>query len=106
MTAPLGGRRKLGSWIEAFLEYTEILPSPPLLRKWAAISYVAAAMERKMWVRTMGADLYPNLYTFLVGPPGVGKGVALHAGEHLKDLPPIQAASISPSHSRASRFPT
>ena len=83
MTVSLGGQRKLGSWIDAFVEYTEILPSPPLLRRWAAISYVAAAMERKMWVRTMGADLYPNLYTFLVGPPGVGKGVALHAGERI-----------------------
>ena len=80
MTVP----RRLGSWIESFLEYTEILPSPPLLRRWAAISYVAAALERKVWVRTMGSDLYPNLYTFLVGPPGVGKGVAIAAGERLK----------------------
>jgi hypothetical protein len=90
MTVPLGGLRKLGSWIDAFVEYTEILPSPPLLRKWAAISYVAAAMERKMWVRTMGADLYPNLYVFLVGPPGVGKGVALHAGERIiREVPDL-----------------
>ena len=90
MTVSAGGIRKLGSWIEAFLEYTEILPSPPLLRKWAAIAYVAAAMERKIWVRSMGSNLYPNLFTFLVGPPGVGKGVALNAGERiLRSVPDL-----------------
>ena len=89
MTA--GGERRLGSWIDSFLEYTEILPSPPLMRKWAAISFVAAAMERKIWVRSMGSDLYPNLYTFLVGPPGVGKGVAINAGERIiREVPDLQ----------------
>ena len=83
--------RKLGSWIESFLEYTEILPSPVILRRWAAISYVAAALERKVWVRTMGSDLYPHLYTFLVGPPGVGKGVAIAAGERLiREVPELR----------------
>src|SRR5215471_9865756 len=72
--------RSLDSWIEGYLEYTNILPSPPLLRKWAAISFVAAAMERKIWVRTMGSDLYPGLFVILVGPPGIGKGEAMKAG--------------------------
>lgn len=61
------------SWIDAFYSYTEHLTSPPLFRKWAAIAAVAGALERKVWVRTMGSNLYPNLYTVLVGPPGVGK---------------------------------
>ena len=88
MTDKGGAPRRLSSWVEAFIEYTEILPSPPLLRKWAAISFVAAALERKVWVRSMGSNLYPNLYTFLVGPPGVGKGVAINAGERiLREVP-------------------
>lgn len=65
--------RKLKSWIDAFFEYTDIFPSPPLFRKWAAISAVAAVLERKVWVRTFNSNLYPNLYTVLVSPPGVGK---------------------------------
>ena len=65
MGAPAGIRR-LGSWIDTYIDYTEIVPSPPLLRKWVAISFVAAAVERKVWVRTMGSALYPNLYTILV----------------------------------------
>lgn len=65
--------RKLASWVDAFYEYTDIFPSPPLFRKWAAISAVAAVLERKVWVHTFNSNLYPNLYTVLVSPPGVGK---------------------------------
>ena len=82
MVAPAGVRR-LGSWVETYQEYTEILPSPPLFRKWVAIFFLAAAMERKIWVRTMGSSLYPGLFVILVGPPGIGKGQAIHPAEAL-----------------------
>jgi hypothetical protein len=87
--------RRLSSWIDSYLEYTEIVPSPLLFRKWTAISFVAAAMERKIWVRTMGSSLFPGLYTILVGPPGIGKGQAIHPGESiLREVPDIH---IGPS---------
>ena len=55
-----------------------------------AISFIAAAVERKVWVRTMGSTLYPNLFTILVGPPGIGKGVAIHPAERiLREIPDI-----------------
>lgn len=60
-------------WIDGFMAYTENTTSPLLYRKWAAISCVAGALERKVWVRTMGSETFPNLYVILVGPPGVGK---------------------------------
>jgi len=94
------GVRRLDNWIDSYLTFTEILPSPLLLRRWAAIAFVAAAMERKVWVRTMGSDLYPNLYTILIGPPGIGKGVALHPGEELlRQVPDIH---VGPSDMTAS----
>lgn len=80
--APAGIRR-LGNWIDAYKEYTEVVYSPPLFRKWVAIFFVAAAMERKIWVRTMGSALYPGLYIILVGPPGIGKGQAIYPGEQI-----------------------
>jgi hypothetical protein len=87
--------RRLRSWIDTYLEYTEILQSPPLYRKWVAIFYLAAAMERKIWVRTMGSSLYPGLYILLVGPPGIGKGQAIYPGEEiLRKIPDIH---IGPS---------
>jgi hypothetical protein len=62
-----------GDWIEGFIEFTEGLSSPPLFRKWGAISALAGALERKVWVRTMGSNVYPNMFVLLVAPPGVGK---------------------------------
>lgn len=52
---------------------TEAISSPALFRKWAAISAISGALERKVWVRTKGSNLYPNLYVVLCAPPGVGK---------------------------------
>jgi len=90
-----GQQRRLGSWIDSYIEYTEITPSPPIFRKWVAISFVAAAMERKVWIRTMGTSLYPGLFTILVGPPGIGKGQAIHLGELiLRSVPELH---IGPS---------
>lgn len=67
--------RLLPDWIAHFLEYTDHLPSPELLRKWGGIACVAGALERKVWIRSLNMDLYPNLYTVMVAPPGVGKTI-------------------------------
>lgn len=71
------------TWIDEFIERTSHLPSPELFRRWAGIACVAGALERKVWVRVMRMDLYPNMYTVLVGPPGVGKSVVLSLTELL-----------------------
>lgn len=75
--------RRLSSWVDAFVDYTDKLPSPLLFRKWGAIAAVAGVMERKVWVRSMDNDLYPNMYVVLVGPPGVGKSVVTSRVERL-----------------------
>lgn len=67
--------RQLEDWVEAFYDYTDFLPSPQIFRRWAAISCIAGVLERKVWIRSQGSDLYPNMYTVLVAPPGVGKSV-------------------------------
>ena len=59
-------------WVEAFVAETDYVPSPKIFRQWGAISAVAGALERRVWVNTPGV-LYPNLYVLLLGPPGVGK---------------------------------
>lgn len=64
-------------WIDAFVQFTESSGSPERLRLWAAIACVAGVMERKRWVFTAGTRLYPNLFTVLVAPPGVGKSKVL-----------------------------
>ena len=60
-------------WIEAFIDATEGIPSPPLFRRWGAISAVSATMERKAWIESLGTRLYPNMYNIVIGGPGSGK---------------------------------
>lgn len=61
-------------FIDAFCEATKNLTSPTIFAKWGAIAAVAGALERKVWVHTMGSNLYPNMYIILVASPGLGKG--------------------------------
>jgi len=61
------------TWIGDFLDATKHIASPELFRKWGAIFSVGAALERKVWVRTNGSNLFPNLYIILCAPPAVGK---------------------------------
>lgn len=75
--------RVLSDWIDGFIEYTDHLPSPVIFRKWGGIAAVAGALERKVWIRSLGMDLFPNLYTVLVAPPGIGKTVITKTVEEL-----------------------
>lgn len=61
------------SWIEDFIKLTENINSPKIFRRWAGIMTISGALERKVWVRTKGSRLFPNMYVFLVANPGVGK---------------------------------
>jgi hypothetical protein len=61
--------------------------SPKLFTRWAGIFAVAAALERKVWIRNNKGILYPNLYVISVGPPGAGKTLATSvAHDFLVDL--------------------
>lgn len=75
--------RRLPNWIESFIRYSNVLASPEIFRRWAAIGIVSSVLERKVWARTKGSNLYPNLYVILVGRPGVGKSVVLSPSERL-----------------------
>lgn len=73
----------MASWIESFIRYSEVTYSPEIFRKWAAITTLAGALERKVWLHSRGRDLYPNLYVMLVGAPGVGKGLSIAEADDL-----------------------
>lgn len=66
------------SLIDLWLEYTKHTPSPERFRRWVAIHAIGAAGERRIWSVINGMVLYPNLFLFLVGPPGVGKSAAIN----------------------------
>lgn len=73
--------------ISLFMEYTKGSMSPELFRRWAGISLLAATCERRIWVVSGNWFTFPNLYTFLVAPPGVGKQVIDDAREFAYEVP-------------------
>ena len=64
--------------VSALLQYTKDNASPEIFRLWAAIQGIGAAGERRVWTEVGDSHLYPNLYVWLVGPPGVGKTMAIN----------------------------
>jgi hypothetical protein len=88
-------RRKLESWIESFVEHTDNLESPTLFRKWAGIFTIAACLEMRCWLQT-SSPLYPNLYVFIVGHPGVGKNRIIRvAKRYMNEIPEFHFAPTS-----------
>jgi len=62
------------------MKMTESEDTPELFKKWAAISLIAGAVERRVWTETgyLGGEvrlMYPNLYTLFLAAPGVGKAI-------------------------------
>lgn len=76
-TAPEPRARRTPCWIESFIDETSAIPSPEIFRRWSAITAVAGALERRVWVTTAESSIYANLFVLLVSPPGVGKTQAI-----------------------------
>jgi hypothetical protein len=68
-------------FIDGFLEWSELAPSPYLFRLWSAIACVAGALERRVWVRALARPTFPNLFVMLVAAPGIGKGIIDDVGD-------------------------
>ena len=69
-------------WIQAFMKLTERTEPPHLYREWVAISTIAAALQRKCFIKyQLGLTWYPNMYIVLVGDAASRKGTAMGFGE-------------------------
>lgn len=71
----------MSDFIEDFMSLTEHVISPEAFKLWSAITLVSGAAGRRLWLRTNRGPIYPSLYTLLIGPPGVGKGIIEDARE-------------------------
>lgn len=72
------------------------METPEIFRKWAGISIISSVLERKVWSKSKGSLLFPNLYVVLVAPPGVGKSQIISRAEGmLRQVPDIFVAPSS-----------
>src|SRR5215471_297139 len=87
--------RRCASWIDAFVQDTDNLEAPETYRIWAALTTIGAVLEQKVWLQT-SSTLYPNLYVFLVGHPGVGKTRSIRAARNYAfEIPEFHLAPTS-----------
>jgi hypothetical protein len=72
------GKRKLPDWIEAYLAYVDNSEPPIIYKKWAAVSAIAACIQRKCCLSWGHGNFYPNMYIVLVSQSGkCRKGTAM-----------------------------
>lgn len=76
--------RRLEDFITGYLEYAKGTESPKQYHLWSALSCIAAALQRKVYMIWGTETLYPNMYIILIGPSGkCRKGVAIGIAQDL-----------------------
>src|SRR6266481_723859 len=68
-----------GDWITEYIADIEPATESPLkYHFWCAAACISATLKRSTWIDRVKWKLYPNIYTVLVGRPGIGKGAAMN----------------------------
>lgn len=76
--------RRLNDWISGYIEYSQETESPLSYHIWTGISLLAAALQRRVYIKWGYEVLYPNMYIVLVGPSGkCRKGSAMNLGKDI-----------------------
>ena len=78
-------------FLRNYLTMLEETESPRLMHIWSAVAGLSAALARRCWFR-FGADvnIWPNVYVFLVGQPGVRKSTAINlVTSFLRSVPAV-----------------
>lgn len=92
----MSSARELDDWLNTYLKYTDNTEPPTSYHIWTAISLIAGALQRKVYLNWGHDTIYPNMYIVLIGPSGrARKGTAMGIGNDIiKDIG-IQIASES-----------
>ena len=68
----------LPDFIDTYCANIADTSSPEQFKRWAVIAAIAGALERRVWIKTRKGAVFPNLFTFLVSSPGIGKTEAIN----------------------------
>jgi hypothetical protein len=76
--------RRLSNWIESYLDYSATSEAPEAFHFWTAVSTLAGALRRRVWIDMAYFQWTPNMYIILVAPPGiVSKSTTISIGMKL-----------------------
>lgn len=71
--------RRLGNWLTDYITWIAPTSEAPLdYHTWSALTAISATLRRHVFISRGTWKLYPNLFTVLVGRPGIGKGSAIN----------------------------
>lgn len=63
--------RYYDDWLGAYVDFARFTEAPTRMHFWSAVSTVAGALRRRVWLDQHYFKWYANLYIILVAPPGV-----------------------------------
>jgi len=79
-----GSGRLLENWLKSYMHYSSFSEAPDKMHFWVAVSTIAGALRRRVWIDQGYFQWTPNFYIVLVAPPGiVSKSTTLNIGMSL-----------------------
>lgn len=63
--------RLLPDWISAYLSFSSYSEAPTQFHFWTAVSVIAGALRRQVWIDQGYFQWTPNFYIIFVAPPGI-----------------------------------
>ena len=84
-------KRRCENWISDYLKYTIASEAPDKFHFWTAVSVIAGALRRRVWIDMGHFQWTPNFYIVFVAPPGiVSKTTTANIGMNLlREIPEI-----------------
>lgn len=75
--------RHFSHWLRAYVDHAQVSESPLIYHVWTAVSTIAGALRRNVWIDEIRFKYYPNFYIVLVGPAALTKTTALNSGKRM-----------------------
>lgn len=69
-----------------YLKYCSGTEVPPLFDRWSFITALGAWLGRSVWIEFGNSQIYPNLYTILLGASGTKKSTSIKRAKRLLSL--------------------
>jgi len=69
---------KTDNFFDLYMQQAGLWNTPKQWHFWSAVSLLAASVGNNFYVNITGEPLYPNLYIFLIGLSGAGKGDSIN----------------------------
>ena len=84
--------RNYKDWIQAYIDYASFSEAPKHMHFWCAVSALAGALRRRVWLDMAYFKWHTNFYIIIVAPPGiVSKSTTAEVGmDLLRQVPGIR----------------